>query len=222
VTMNLAKAVTATFDLPPFPLTVTKAGNAAATGLVTSAPAGINCGVACSAQFPSTSVVVLTATPGAGGAVFTGWTGVPAVACPGTGTCSVTILAAQSVTATFTDNVAPIITSLNGPTSPSNTPNPVFTFTADDPTATFTCQVDAGPVVACTSPFTASVGNGTHTFTVIARDPAGNVSAPSVFPWTAAGIIISNVPIPTLNEWMLVLLAMVLGTAGILARRRRN
>jgi hypothetical protein len=42
------------------------------------------------------------------------------------------------------------------------------------------------------------------------------------FTWQAAGIVVSNVPIPTLNEWMLVLLALILGSAGILARRRKE
>lgn len=216
VTMNSATSVTATFDLPPFVLTVVKAGNG--SGTVTSSPAGINCGATCSASFPSTTVITLTAVADPG-KNFTGWSG---GGCSGTGTCVVTISAATTVTATFTDTQAPTTTILTGPSSPSNNPNPTFTFSADETPVTFRCSLDGAPAVICTSPYTVSVGNGPHTLTVQATDPAGNVGNLASFSWTAAGIIISNVPIPTLNEWMLVLLAMILGTAGMLVRRRKN
>ena len=45
----------------------------AGSGSVVSWPAGIDCGLACSAFYPSGSVVVLTATPAAGGSIFLGW-----------------------------------------------------------------------------------------------------------------------------------------------------
>ena len=77
-------------------LTVTKAGTG--SGTVTSDPAGINCGATCSAAFDSGTVVTLTATP-ATGSTFTGWSGCDAAS--GT-TCTVSMSAARSVTATFT------------------------------------------------------------------------------------------------------------------------
>ena len=76
-------------------LSVTKTG--AGTGTVSSSPAGINCGATCSASFPASSSVTLTATP-ASGSSFAGWGG----ACSGTGACAVTMSAARSVTASFT------------------------------------------------------------------------------------------------------------------------
>ncbi|MBL8331245.1 MAG: S8 family serine peptidase [Rubrivivax sp.] len=80
-----------------FPLTVTRAGAAAASGTVTSAPAGINCGADCSESYPSGTSVTLTAAAGSG-AVFAGWSG----ACSGTAaTCTVSMSAARAVTATF-------------------------------------------------------------------------------------------------------------------------
>jgi hypothetical protein len=94
VTMDMAKSVTATFNLAGYALWVQKAGGA--TGTVTSYPSGINCGAACSANYATGSLVTLTATPGPN-AIFTGWV----EACSGTGTCTVTMNAAKSVTATF-------------------------------------------------------------------------------------------------------------------------
>lgn len=75
-------------------LTVTKVG----AGSVTSMPAGIDCGATCLASFGSGTMVTLTAAS-VGGSVFTGWSG---GGCSGTGTCSVTLTLATSVTATFT------------------------------------------------------------------------------------------------------------------------
>ena len=77
-------------------LTVADAGTG--TGIVTSNPAGINCGATCGGSFPFETVVTLVATPVAGSA-FTGWSG---EGCSGTGTCQVTMDQARSVTAIFT------------------------------------------------------------------------------------------------------------------------
>jgi hypothetical protein len=87
------------FAVPKSRLTVTKDGTG--TGRVTSAPAGIDCGATCSAEFANGSVVSLTPTPDAG-SLFDGWSG----ACTGTGACSVTMDAAKSVTATFAGPVS--------------------------------------------------------------------------------------------------------------------
>ncbi len=97
VTMNAAKAVTATFNTAgggPFTLTVTKAGTG--TGTVKSSPDGIRCGTDCIEAYSNGTVVTLTATPAAG-STFAGWSG----ACTGTGSCVVTMNAAKAVTATF-------------------------------------------------------------------------------------------------------------------------
>jgi hypothetical protein len=75
-------------------LTVTKAGTGA--GAVTSSPPGITCGDDCSEDYPSGTLVTLTATAD-GSSTFAGWSG----ACEGAATCVVTMAAARSVTATF-------------------------------------------------------------------------------------------------------------------------
>src|SRR5947199_173036 len=78
-----------------FPLTIIRAGSGA--GAVTSTPSGISCGASCSANFLSGTAVVLTANPDAT-SVFTGWSG---GGCSGTDPCTVTVIAATTVTATF-------------------------------------------------------------------------------------------------------------------------
>src|SRR6185503_14652009 len=87
VTMDQARTVTATFTLQTYGLTVTKAGNGASLGTVTSAPVGIACGSDCSEAFAANTMVTLTPTV-ATGATFGGWTG---GGCTGTSTCTVTI-----------------------------------------------------------------------------------------------------------------------------------
>jgi uncharacterized repeat protein (TIGR02543 family) len=100
VTMSAARSVTATFVSSTSTLTVNKAGNGA--GTVTSSPAGIDCGSTCSYDFAYNTVVSLSASAPTG-STFTGWSGI-GISCPGTGTCTVTMDAAKSVTATFTLN----------------------------------------------------------------------------------------------------------------------
>ncbi len=98
VTMDKATKVTATF-VGPYTLKVNKSSKKKGTGLVTSSPAGIYCGGTCKQKFIYGTRVTLTAE-GAGGSTFTGWT--PEKICTGTGTCTVEMIAAKTVTATFT------------------------------------------------------------------------------------------------------------------------
>ena len=88
-----------------YDLSVSRAGDA--TGTVTSSPAGIDCGVACSGSYAAGTVVTLTATPGAGSS-FAGWSG----DCSGTGSCTLTMSAARSVSAEF----APVPDTTRPPT----------------------------------------------------------------------------------------------------------
>ena len=106
-TYNAAAQATQSFTVTAagFALTVTPAGSG--TGTVASTPAGISCGATCAANFNSGSSVSLAATPSTG-SIFAGWSG----ACTGTGSCSVTMDAAKSVTATF--NLATSIPRLYG------------------------------------------------------------------------------------------------------------
>jgi hypothetical protein len=72
------------------------------TGTVASWPPSIACGQGCSANFIEGTIVTLTATPD-GPSIFTGWSN----ACWGTGTCTLTMDAAEFVTASFAPVAVP-------------------------------------------------------------------------------------------------------------------
>jgi len=80
-----------------YTLTVTLAGTA--KGTVRSSPAGISCPTICSGSFNAGTVVKLTPVA-ASGSFFRSWSG----ACSGTGSCTLTMNAARSATATFNVN----------------------------------------------------------------------------------------------------------------------
>lgn len=99
VTMDGLKYVTATFGVA-VNLTVARSGSG--SGSVVSSPAGINCGTTCSTSSLGTgTVVVLTATP-ASGSTLGAWSGVTCSEGTQSGsTCTFTLAAATTVTATF-------------------------------------------------------------------------------------------------------------------------
>ncbi|PYN80930.1 MAG: hypothetical protein DMD96_12750 [Candidatus Rokuibacteriota bacterium] len=101
VTLSASTTVFASFGVfrpATFTLTVTVNNAGTGSGTVTSNDGGINnCGTSCSASYDSGTPVTLTARP-ATGSIFTGWSGCDAVS--GT-TCTVTMNAARSVTASF-------------------------------------------------------------------------------------------------------------------------
>jgi hypothetical protein len=100
VKMSAARSVTATFNLEPayvlYTLSVTKGGTG--SGIVTSTPAGIECGSSCSTEVLSKTKVTLTAIP-AEGSVFDHWSG---GSCSGSGPCERTINSTRTVHAVFT------------------------------------------------------------------------------------------------------------------------
>ncbi len=127
------------------PLTITKSGS----GTVTSAPAGINCDPTCSASFNYGTSITLIATPAAG-YLFSNWSG----ACSGTGTCTVTLDAAKSVTANFTAKT--LLVSLS--VSPSSGYRPL--------TVTLTATVTG-----------TAVGTINYTFYCNRNDDGANITA---------------------------------------------
>ncbi len=83
------------------------------------------------------------------------------------------------------DSTPPNTTLTVKPVSPNRDLQAVFQFTASEPLTTFECQLDSAVPTACVSPFVLpSVSNGTHTFSVRARDLIGNVDpTPAQFTW---------------------------------------
>jgi hypothetical protein len=167
-------------------LSVTKTGSG--SGTVTSSPAGINCGSDCSQSYTEDTTVTLTATPAAGSS-FSGWSG----ACSGTGPCEVTMSESRSVAAAFDlvpDTTPPETTITGGPSGETTDSTPTFTFvSSEDPGSTFSCQVDSGPAVACSSPYTTgALTEGPHTFSVTATDAADNTDpSPATRGFTVVG-----------------------------------
>ncbi len=132
LTMSAAKSVTATFDLeaaPEFALTVTKAGSGTGTVLCEAAEGP----EACKAKYPEGTEVALLPTADSGSS-FAGFSG----ACSGP-TCTLTMDAAKSVTATFNAEATP-----------------EFTLTvnkAGTGTGTVQCKVGAGSPGACAAKY---------------------------------------------------------------------
>ena len=117
VTMDHTQSVTATFVQVSATLTVSQSGTG--WGSVSSDPTGISCGSACSSTFGFGATVTLSAAPTIG-SLFSGWSG----ACTGTGTCTVTLNQAQSVTANFTRIPEPFTVTRAGTGSGSVSSNP--------------------------------------------------------------------------------------------------
>jgi len=82
--------------VPVFTATVQKQG--IGSGRITSTPAGIDCGTSCSGDYEQGTTVSFNAAP-VPGSVFVGWSGACNGAVP---TCTVVIVANQTVKATFT------------------------------------------------------------------------------------------------------------------------
>ncbi len=82
---------------------------------------------------------------------------------------------------------APQITSK--PASLSTDSSPSFAFTDAEPGVSYRCKLDGGALVGCASPRSYnSPGQGAHTFSVVAVDEAGNVSAATSYTWVLDSI----------------------------------
>jgi len=120
---------------------------AAGAGAVSSNPAGINCGQACTASFSSGTQVSLTASPTAN-SFFAGWSG----ACSGTGVCKVTLTQNTSVMASFsTSPVLAVTLSGSGKGSVASSPSGISCGT--------TCSADFAPNTQVTLTATAAANS---------------------------------------------------------------
>jgi hypothetical protein len=96
----------------------------------------------------------------------------------------------QSSPATFLwviDTTAPpkpVITS--APPSTTSQTSASFSFSDAQSSVTFLCQLDSSSFVVCTNPksYAGPLSTGKHTFTVRAKDAAGNISGNASYKWT--------------------------------------
>ncbi|SDU85946.1 right-handed parallel beta-helix repeat-containing protein [Jiangella alkaliphila] len=86
------------------------------------------------------------------------------------------------------DSVAPAVTILTTPPATTPEPDVLFTFSANDPLATFECSVDGAEFEPCESPFEVQgMLVGPHELQVRAVDMSGNTGAAAVAEWTMVG-----------------------------------
>jgi Divergent InlB B-repeat domain/IPTL-CTERM motif len=200
ITMSQAQNVGASFVAnSQFTLTVT----GAAGGIVTTTPGAINCGTTCAAGFAAGTVVNVVARPNAG-YQFTGWSG----ACTGTNTCDLTMSTNRAVQASF----APVTTGQYALT--------VHDFgegTIVSSPAGISCGVTCSAVFAAGTAVTlvatpvqgyqfagwSGACSGTGPCVVLMN----NIQDVDATFLPAAG---PGVSIPTLSEWMLLLLSLLI------------
>ena len=84
------------------------------------------------------------------------------------------------------DTAAPPSPAIGGgPPSATNQRAATFVFADGEVGASFTCQLDSGPIASCSSPKSyGGLADGPHTFAVRVQDAVGNVSGPSTYTWT--------------------------------------
>jgi large repetitive protein len=95
-------------------------------------------------------------------------------------------LASSPTTGAFTiDTTAPPAPSLTAkPVNPANQTNASFSFTDGEAGVGYLCRIDAAPFTQCSSPKSFSgLEEGAHTFSVEARDAAGNTSSSASYSW---------------------------------------
>jgi len=174
-------SVYATFNLV-YSVSVSKQGTG--SGSVTSAPSGLDCGATCASAFDAGTSLTLTAMPAAG-STFAGWAG---AGCSGVGSCTLTVSAAQSVSATFTKTVLPppvhpatalapqtkIVKALISAAKRSATFK--FVGSGGKGKLSFQCALDKKKFSSCRSGKTYKhLKHGKHTFWVRAKDARGKV-----------------------------------------------
>ena len=109
-TLGLSAGFWTPKSLFTYKLTAAKGGNGSGIVTSTSHSGLIACGVTCEAGFVYGTSVTLSAAPSAGSS-FTGWSG---GGCSGTGSCTVSMTAATTVTAAFTLNTYRLTVTMAG------------------------------------------------------------------------------------------------------------
>lgn len=109
------------------------------------------------------------------------------------------------------DTTPPVTTITSGPAASTTATSANFAVTASETGSTFTCRLDTGGAVGCTSPVSYSnLALGNHDFEVTATDAAGNTSSPATWDWT----IVSQPPPPPPPTGIISRVAGLGGTSG--------
>ncbi len=215
VTMTEAKTVGAAFyDSAHVTLTVTST----AGGIVTTLPGGIDCGTRCTAGFAPGAYVSVVATPNHGFR-FAGWSG----ACTGASTCDVTMTGNLAVQATF----APIAVGS-------------YAMTVHDFGEGTIVSSPGG--INCGSACSAAFVSGTKVTLVATPAPgyrfagwsgscAGTgacivwmddiANAYAFFDPIVVPVPVASEPIPTMSEWTMALMTLLMLAVGFIHLRKR-
>ncbi|SHN12058.1 Ig-like domain-containing protein [Chitinophaga sp. CF418] len=123
----------------------------------------------------------------------------------GTRTVDMRLKDAAGNISVYSDNItldltAPNTTITGNPTNPSTSSSATFTFTSNEAGSTFEGSLDGAAYTPVTSPVTfTGLADGSHTFSVRAIDPAGNIDgSPASFTWLVDtnGPVITSVSVP--------------------------
>lgn len=83
------------------------------------------------------------------------------------------------------DTTPPETAITKKPAKKSKSKKATFEFSSSEPNSTFKCSLDGVVFESCTSPKSYKVKTGRHSFTVLAKDAAGNVDdSPATASWT--------------------------------------
>lgn len=121
----------------------------------------------------------------------------------------------QATSATWTVDLAPppapVLAGV--PSSPTGATSASISFTNAEAGVTYACSLDGATAAACTSPTAlSSLAEGAHSFTVTARDAAGNVSLPATAAWT---VDTTPPPAPTVTTGPAALTNATTATFGV-------
>jgi uncharacterized repeat protein (TIGR03803 family) len=166
-----------------FSLSVVLSGSG--SGTVTSSPTGISCGSQCSATFVGGIAVTLTPAP-ASSSTFSGWSG----ACSGSADCTLTLAAAESVTATFAASDFSLSPESGNLTlQPASQVNDIIAISlpsgAFNSAIQFSCTVmGPAPTPTCgISPSSMTPGANPANTTLTISAPSGNAGLPTSIDW---------------------------------------
>jgi subtilisin-like proprotein convertase family protein len=115
------------------------------------------------------------------------------------------------------DPVPPDTTIASGPSGPTTSRDAAFTFGSTESGSDFECSVDGTAFAACGSPYTLlGLSEGQHTFSVQARDPAGNLDpSAATHTWTVDLTPPAlAVTAPAGGQWVTDVTPGLAGTAG--------